>query len=124
MEVVHIIEKFALGVEAAAVAVIILGIVIATGHYIFKLLRKRSAIETFDIYRHVLARTLLLSLEFLVAADIVRTVLIEERSFTNIGVLGLIILVRTFLGWALEVEINGRWPWRGPSTVASDGQES
>ena len=73
---------------------------------------------------HVLARTLLLSLEYLVAADIVRTVLIEERSFTNIGVLGLIILVRTFLGWALEVEINGRWPWRGPSTVASDGQES
>ncbi len=109
MEVEPILEKFALGVEVAAVAVIVLGILIATGHYIFKLLQKRSAIETFDSYRHALARTLLLSLEFLVAADIVRTVLIEERSFTNIGVLGLIILVRTFLGWALEVEINGRW---------------
>ncbi len=113
MEVEPILEKFALGVEVAAVAVIVLGILIATGHYIFKLLRKQSAIETFDSYRHALARTLLLSLEFLVAADIVRTVIIEEPSFANIGVLGLIILVRTFLGWALEVEINGRWPWRG-----------
>ena len=124
MEIGQILGNFALGVEVAAVAVIILGIVIATGHYIFKLLRKQSAIETFDSYRHALARTLLLSLEFLVAADIVRTVIIEEPSFANIGVLGLLILVRTFLGWALEVEINGRWPWRGPSTVASDGQES
>ena len=114
MEVEPILEKLALGVEVAAVAVIILGIVIATGHYISKLLRKQSAIETFGSYRHALARTLLLSLEFLVAADIVRTVIIDEPSFENIGVLGLIILVRTFLGWALEVEINGRWPWKAP----------
>ena len=114
MEVRHIFEKFALAVEAAAIAVIILGIVIATGHYIFKLIRKQDAIETFDSYRDALARTLLLSLEFLVAADIVRTVAIDERSFADIGVLGLIILVRTFLGWALEVELTGRWPWRGP----------
>ncbi len=111
-DVEQILEKFALGVDVAAVAVIILGIVIATGHYIFRLLRKQSGIETFRSYRHALARTLLLSLEFLVAADIVRTVAIDEPSFESIGVLGLIILVRTFLGWALEVEINGRWPWR------------
>ncbi len=111
-DVEQILEKFALGVDVAAVAVIILGIVIATGHYIFKLLRKQSAIETFRSYRHALARTLLLSLEFLVAADIVRTVAIDDPSFETIGVLGLIILIRTFLGWALEVEINGRWPWQ------------
>ena len=96
-----------------AVSVILLGIVTSTGHYILRLLRKQSAVETFSSYRHALARTLLLSLEFLVAADIVRTVAIAEPSFESIGVLGLIILVRTFLGWALEVEINGRWPWRG-----------
>jgi len=124
MEVGHIFEKLALGVEGAAIAVIILGIVIATGHYIFKLLRKQRAVKTYDSYRHALARTLLLALEFLVAADIVRTVIIDEPSLANIGVLGLIILIRTFLSWALEVEINGRWPWRGPSTVESDRQES
>ena len=116
----HILEKLALGVEVAAVAVIILGIVIATVHYIVKLLLKQSAIRAFGSYRHSLARTLLLALEFLVAADIVRTVAIDEPSFMSIGVLGLIILVRTFLGWALEVEISGRWPWSGPPTGADD----
>ena len=123
MEVGHIFEKIALGVEAAAIAVIVVGIIIATALYIFKLLRKQGSVETYDSYRHALARTLLLSLEFLVAADIVRTVIIDEPSFERIGVLGFIILIRTFLSWALEVEINGRWPWQGPSTVEGDGQE-
>ena len=114
MEVGYIVDKLALAVEVAAIAVIILGIVIATGYYIFKLLRKQSAIETFGSYRDALGRTLLLSLEFLVAADIVRTVAIEEPSFGDIGRLGLIILIRTFLSWVLEVELTGHWPWRGP----------
>ena len=69
-------------------------------------------IEAFGSYRRGLARTPLLSLEFLVAADIVRTVTIDELSFGRVGVLELIILVRTFLGWALEAEINGPWPWQ------------
>ena len=113
MEIVEqILEWIALAVEVTAVAVIILGIVIATGRYVSKLLRKQSAIEAFGTYRHGLARTMLLSLEFLVAVDIVRTVAIDEPSFSSVGVLGLIILVRTFLGWALEVEINGRWLWQ------------
>ena len=121
MEIIEqILEKIALGVEVAAVSVIILGLVIGTGRYIFNLLRKQSAIKAFGSYRHTLARTLLLALEFLVAADIVRTVAIDEPSFVSIGVLGLIILVRTFLGWALEVEISGRWPWSGPRTGAGD----
>ena len=114
MEVGHIFEKLVLGVEAAAIAIIVIGIVIATGHYIYKLLRKQSAIEAFGSYRDALGRTLLLSLDFLVGADIVRTVAIDERTFTDIGVLGLIILIRTFLGWVLEVELTGRWPWRDP----------
>ncbi len=116
----HILEKIALGVEVAAVSVIILGLVIATAHYIFNLLRKQGAIKAFGRYRQSLARTLLLALEFLVAADIVRTVAIDEPSFVSVGVLGLIILVRTFLGWALEVEISGRWPWSAPPTEADD----
>ncbi len=113
MEIVEqILEMLTRVVEVTAVAVIILGIVIATGRYISKLLRKQNSIEAFGSYRNGLARTLLLSLEFLVAADIVRTVAIDELSFERIGVLGLIILLRTFLGWALEVELNGRWPWQ------------
>ena len=94
-------------------------------HNYRNLLRKHNANETFGDYRHGLARTLLLSLEFLVAADIVRTVAIDETSFERIGVLGLVILVRTFLGWALEVELTGRWPWQKwrYSIAPGDGQE-
>ncbi len=126
MEIGPIFEKLALGVEAAAIAVIIVGIIVATIRYVYKLLRKHNATETFDDYRHGLARTLLLSLEFLVAADIVRTVAIDETSLESIGILGLIILARTFLGWALEVELTGRWPWQKwrNSTAPGDGQES
>lgn len=109
---VEIFEKFALGVEAAGIAVIILGITYATVRYGYKLLRQESPLVTFRDYREGLGRTLLLALEFLVAADIVRTVAIEEPSFTSVGVLGLIILVRTFLSASLELEITGLWPWQ------------
>ncbi len=121
----EIVEKLALGVETAGVAVIVLGFVFVTAQYLYKLVRKQSAIGNFRTYRHGLGRTLLLSLEFLVAADIIRTVAIEEPSFESIGVLGLIILVRTFLSWALELELSGCWPWqqRRRSAEASEGQE-
>ena len=125
MEVGHIFEKIALGVEAAAIAVIVVGIIITTILYTYRLLRKHDATETFGGYRHGLARTLLLALEFLVAADIVRTVAIAETIFESIGILGLIVLVRTFLGWALEVELTGRWPWQKwrYSALTGDSQE-
>ncbi len=112
MELGHIFEKLTLAVEAAAIAVIILGILIATGIYIFRLLRKQSGIESFESYRRGLGRMLILSLEFLVAADIMRSVLIEEPTFRSIGLLGLIVLIRTFLSWSLEMELNGFWPWQ------------
>ena len=63
-----------------------------------------------------LGRALLLGLEILVAADIVRTVALEA-TMQSVAVLGLLVLIRTFLSWALVVEIEGRWPWqseRGP----------
>ena len=61
--------------------------------------------------RDRLGRVLLLGLEILVAADIVRTVALEP-SFQNVAVLGLLVLVRTFLSWSIVVEIEGRWPWQ------------
>ena len=61
--------------------------------------------------RH-LGRGLLLGLEILVAADIIRTVALEP-TLASIAALGLLVLIRTFLGWSLTVEIEGRWPWQG-----------
>src|SRR5262249_43156781 len=62
-------------------------------------------------YRRGLAQAILLGLEFLVAADIIRTVAVSP-TFANVGVLAAIVLIRTFLSMTLELEITGRWPWQ------------
>jgi uncharacterized membrane protein len=67
--------------------------------------------EVYRIVRTVFGRSILLGLEFLVAADIIRTVAVQP-SLENVAVLGLIVLIRTFLSFSLEVEIDGRWPWQ------------
>ena len=65
--------------------------------------------------RKTLGRAILVGLELLVAGDIIRTVTIQP-TFQSVGVLGLIVVVRTFLSWSLEVEVNGQWPWRRAET--------
>jgi uncharacterized membrane protein len=71
--------------------------------------------EAFRIVRTVFGRSILLGLEFLVAADIIRTVAVQP-SLENVAVLGLIVLIRTFLSFSLEVEIDGRWPWQSAAS--------
>jgi uncharacterized membrane protein len=62
-------------------------------------------------YRQQLGRSILLGLELLVAADIIRTVAVTP-TLTSVAVLGGIVLIRTFLSFSLELEITGRWPWQ------------
>jgi len=62
-------------------------------------------------YRQLLGRSILLGLELLVAADIIRTVAVTP-TFVSVGVLAIIVLIRTFLSFSLELEITGRWPWQ------------
>ena len=77
----------------------------------------------YRVVRTVFARTILLGLEFLVAADIIRTVVVQP-SLENVAVLGLIVLIRTFLSFSLEVELDGRWPWdRASEAQAADEGE-
>jgi uncharacterized membrane protein len=109
----HLIEWAALGIEVLAVAVIAVAVVVVavTGgpiRYLFDV-NKQSAYEN---YKHQLGKALLLGLELLVAADVVRTVALEP-TLNNVAVLALLVVVRTFLSWSLVVEIEGRWPWRG-----------
>ena len=66
----------------------------------------------YESYKHQLGKALLLGLELLVAADVVRTVALEP-TVNNLVVLALLVFVRTFLSWAMSVEIEGRWPWQG-----------
>ncbi len=76
----------------------------------------------FHRYRANLGRGILLGLEHLVAADIIGTVAVTP-SFENLAVLGLIVLIRTFLSFSLEVEIEGHWPWRRSEVEASAEQQ-
>ena len=97
--------------ELLGVAAIMVGTVIATYEAVRDLLGRQTSQKTFDLFRTRLAKSILIGVEFLIAADIVRTVIIEP-SLESLGVLAMIVLVRTFLSFTLEVEIEGRWPWQ------------
>ena len=104
-------DGIATAIEIAGVAVIVTGIVIATALFLHRGFATSAWADAFPRYRANLGRGILLGLELLVAADIIGTVAVEP-SFTSLGVLALIVLIRTFLSLSLGVEIEGRWPWR------------
>ena len=106
-----VIEYAALLIEVLAVAIIVIATVAATFVFVRKLLRHSAGLPGYEQYKVRLGRALLLGLEILVAADIVRTVALEP-SLTNVGILALLVLIRTFLSWSLVVEIEHRWPWQ------------
>lgn len=105
------LQWIALGFEAAGVAAIALGAVFALALVARQGLGGGDWGEAYHLFRTRLARGILLGLEFLVAADIIGTVAVEP-TLQNLSVLGLIVLIRTFLSFALELEITGRWPWQ------------
>ncbi|MGQ7793951.1 DUF1622 domain-containing protein [Faunimonas sp. B44] len=98
-------------IEVCGVAVIALGVVVAAAAAIRILRAGHDWSAAYHAFRTSLARGILLGLEFLVAADIIGTVAVEP-TLDNLTVLGLIVLIRTFLSFSLEVEIDGRWPWQ------------
>ena len=111
MGLAEAMEQVARGVEVLGIATLVLGLVVALVRAAGVLARRRGAEAAYRVVRTVFGRSILLGLEFLVAADIIRTVAVEP-SLENVGVLGLIVLIRTFLSFSLEVEIDGTWPWR------------
>ena len=115
-----VLHGIATAIEVAGVGLIVIGAVIATILY----LRGGFGAEGWDAayarYRANLGRGILLGLELLVAADIVGTVAVTP-SFESLGVLAAIVLIRTFLSFSLEVEIEGRWPWQRARKEAAEG---
>jgi uncharacterized membrane protein len=104
-------DAIARGVEILGILTIVLGLAAALVRAGRALAGGRGGEEGYRIVRTVFGRSILLGLEFLVAGDIIRTVAVQP-SLQNVVVLGLIVLIRTFLSFSLEVEIDGRWPWR------------
>jgi uncharacterized membrane protein len=111
-------DAIARGVEVLGIVTLVLGLAAALVRAGLALVGGQGANEGYRIVRTVFGRSILLGLEFLVAADIIRTVAVQP-SLENVAVLGLIVLIRTFLSFSLEVEIDGRWPWRRDVAVRS-----
>lgn len=109
------IEWTVTGIEALAVIIVIISILVATSRFLFT--RHRQG--RFTLYRHNVGRALLLVLEILIAADIVHTVALSP-TLTSVGVLGLLVIVRTILNWSLVVDIEGRWPWQSAKETTTD----
>ncbi len=106
----ELFETAALVVEAAAVLLLLVGLTLSTGRFLYRTVRGRG-LPAYQAFRQELGRTLLLTLEFLIAADIIYTIAVNP-TFTSLGILGLLVLIRTFLSFALELEVTGRWPWQ------------
>jgi uncharacterized membrane protein len=98
-------------VEILGILIILIGAVVALGRFLFGLDAREEGQGRTACLRSNLGRAILLGLEFLVAADIINTVAIEP-TLDSVVVLAGIVLIRTFLSWSLEVEIEGRWPWQ------------
>lgn len=94
-------------IEALGVFAIVAGILWATASAVASVGRAGA----YDGYRLKIGRSMLLGLEILVAADIIKTIAIE-LTFTSLGLLAGLVVIRTFLSWTLTLEIEGRWPWQ------------
>lgn len=117
MSLDEVVEGVGKAVDVAGIVIIVGGAVAATLLFLDGA-RREGVSSAYPVYRRTLGRAILLGLEFLVAADIVRTVAITP-TFTDVAVLGAIVLIRTFLSVALQVETEARWPWQpreGPQT--------
>jgi len=101
-------------------AVMVIGVAVVASMLSGLIVRFRSdGTAAFKTFKRYIARGLLIGLDLLIAADIIKTVTLEA-TLENVVILGLLVLIRTFLSWSLELEIDGRWPWQAPIGSADD----
>ena len=119
----HVTQAF----EIVGVAVLVVGFAVGFVRALVARLRRGTNEGVYVMIRSYFGRSILLGLEILVAADLIRTVAVDP-TWQNVVVLGLIVLIRTFLSFSLEVEMDGVWPWRrwqlGRPKPAADDPES
>ena len=105
--------------DAVGVLVIVFGAVIASARFAAR--PKISGTDRYRTYRQDLGRAILLGLEFLIAGDIIRTMGVAP-TLENVFILALIVVIRTFLSMALQLEVEGRWPWQRTAVAATTSQ--
>jgi len=112
-------EAIVLAIEVVGVAVIVIGIVVALGWAGLEFVRDRKPERAYTRVRHGIGRSLMLGLDLLIASEIIRSIIAD--TIESVGMLGLTIVIRTFLSLALTIEIEGQLPWhRGHALVDSD----
>ena len=112
-------ELCATAIEGIGILIILFGGIWCLARYGLEQLRGEGEDRGYAKLRERLGRAILLGLEFLVAADIIATVLIDP-TLESAATLGLIVVIRTFLSWSLEVELEGRWPWQARADPPSE----
>ena len=105
----EIVTYVAYGIEAIGVLVIIIGCLGGTLRLLPQL-KSKGMSEVYHEYRQLIGRSILLGLEFLIAGDVIRTVIVSH-TMTDVAALALMVLVRTFLSFTLTLEIEGKLPW-------------
>jgi uncharacterized membrane protein len=118
MKFTEIISMAGYSIEAIGVLVVIIGSIISSIIFI-RAYRQLPEGVAYRTYRRQLGRSIILGLEFLIAGDIIRTVIVAD-TLENVAVLGLIILIRTFLSVTLHLEVEGRWPWQNEEKQSND----
>lgn len=112
MDFEEAVGRLGLAIDGLGVGVMVIGLVISLLIYLSRLAKRAG--DPQELYRQArvsAGRSILMGLELLVAGDIIRTVAVSP-SFRSVGVLAVIVLIRTFLSFTLEMEISGRWPWQ------------
>jgi uncharacterized membrane protein len=115
----HWIGVLGVGIDVFGVLIIAIGIAWSTKGFFYRFPKTGSV--GYDQYRIQIGRSLMLGLEVLVAADIVKTVALE-LTFRSLGVLAGLVAIRTFLNWTLVLEIEGRWPWQPTRATTGKGE--
>ena len=101
-------------IETVGVIIIIVGFLLSAAWFVGRL-RHIDPLEAYRSLRQDLGRSIMLGLEFLVAGDIIRTIVIEQ-TLNSAATLAVIVLIRIVLSLTLEVEVEGRWPWQREKT--------
>lgn len=120
MDVRYLLEHVELGFELVGVAFLVVGSAVALVRLALSFQRKQAGAAAYRELRVGVGRSIMVGLEFLVAADIIRSVALEP-TLQSVGILGLIVVVRTLLSWSIEVEISGEWPWHRRAHAVTKG---
>lgn len=107
-----LIVSFGAIVDAMGILIMVIGLILSVVIFFKDWFLEGGLKNSYVRLRQNLGRAILLGLEFLVAGDIIRSVGGDDPTFTSIGILGLIVIIRTFLSFTFELEVDGHWPWQ------------